>query len=104
MKGIDFFLQTMKYRAYALTELIRHDAFIAWVLTPDAESNIYWKGYLEQYPDKKNTVASAREYVTLLAEDTGRNRPTEAQSSKMWKAVESSVFINQDTQREENSR
>jgi transmembrane sensor len=83
----------MKYIPYSLTDLIRHDAFIAWVLSPDSESDAYWKGFLEQYPEKAKTVESAREYIFLLAEDTGRNRPSEAQSSKMWKVVEDSMYV-----------
>ncbi|WP_031528305.1 FecR family protein [Dyadobacter crusticola] len=83
----------MKYTPYSLTDLIRHDAFIAWVLNPDAESDSYWKGFLEQYPEKTKTVESAREYIYLLAEDTGKSKPTEAQSSKMWKVVEDSMYV-----------
>ncbi|KQS23923.1 FecR family protein [Dyadobacter sp. Leaf189] len=91
----------MKYTPYSLTDLIRHDAFIAWVLNPDAESDAYWKGFLEQYPEKTKTVESAREYIYLLAEDTGRNRPTEAQSSKMWKVVEDSMYVEEPVAAEE---
>ncbi|WP_439557543.1 FecR family protein, partial [Dyadobacter sp.] len=91
----------MKYTPYSLTDLIRHDAFIAWVLNPDAESDAYWKGFLEQYPEKARTVESAREYIYLLAEDTGRNRPTEAQSSKMWKVVEDSMYVEEPASTEE---
>ncbi|CAG5074446.1 hypothetical protein DYBT9623_05133 [Dyadobacter sp. CECT 9623] len=83
----------MKYTPYSLTDLIRLDAFVAWVLNPDADSEAYWKGFLEQYPEKAATVESAREYIYLLAEDTGKNRPTEAQSSKMWKVVEDSMYV-----------
>ena len=81
----------MKYDAYSLTELIRNDDFIAWVLHPDAESDIQWQLFLANYPEKKRTIESAREYVLLLAKDTGRNVPAPRQSEKMWKMVENSM-------------
>lgn len=81
----------MKYDAYSLTELIRNDDFIAWVLHPDAESDIQWNIFLAKHPEKKSTVESAREYVILLAKDTGRDTPAPQQSEKMWKMVEESM-------------
>ncbi|MCE7043472.1 FecR family protein [Dyadobacter sp. CY312] len=81
----------MKHDAYSLTELIRNDDFIAWVLHPDAESDIQWQLFLANNPGKKKTVESAREYVILLAKDTGRNVPAPQQSEKMWKMVESTM-------------
>lgn len=81
----------MKHDPYSLTELIRNDEFIAWVMHPDAVSDMRWKLFLEKYPEKKATVESAREYVILLAKDTGKKLPTARQSDKMWRVVESQM-------------
>ncbi len=78
----------MKFPPYTLTELIRQDDFINWVLNPTDELDRYWSLFQEEYPEKESTVESAREYVILLAEDTGRHIPEPAQTHKMWKAVE----------------
>ncbi len=78
----------MKYDPYSLTELIRNDDFIAWVLHPDEELDARWNVFLHDNPEKKNTVESAREYVILLARDTGRHMPTPQQSDKMRRMVE----------------
>jgi hypothetical protein len=56
----------MKYDPYSLTELIRNDDFIAWVLHPDVELEMQWNIFLLENPEKKSTVESAREYVILL--------------------------------------
>ncbi|CAG4990925.1 hypothetical protein DYBT9275_00641 [Dyadobacter sp. CECT 9275] len=80
-----------KYDPFSLTELIRNDEFITWVLHPDSKSDLQWAAFLEQYPEKKKTVESARAYIILLAEDTGRSRPSQAQTDRMWKAVESGM-------------
>jgi transmembrane sensor len=79
----------MKHDPYSLTELIRSEEFIAWVLHPDPVSDRQWQVFLEKYPEKRPTVESAREYVTLLARDTGRHIPSAMQSDKMWRVVES---------------
>jgi hypothetical protein len=81
----------MKHDPYSLTELIRNDEFIAWVMHPDAMSDVRWNLFLENYPEKKATVESAREYVILLAKDTGKQLPTARQSDKMWRVVESQM-------------
>lgn len=79
----------MKHDPYSLTELIRNEAFIAWVMHPDELSDRKWQAFLEMNPGKRKTIESAREYVILLAKDTGRHQPTRKQSDRMWSAVES---------------
>jgi transmembrane sensor len=79
----------MKHDPYSLTELIRSEEFIAWVLHPNAVSDEHWRFFLEKFPEKRQTIESAREYVTLLAKDTGRHIPSARQSDKMWRVVES---------------
>ena len=79
----------MKHDPYSLTELIRNEEFIAWVMHPDELSDRKWRAFLEKNPRKRKTVESAREYVILLAKDTGRHQPTQKQSDRMWSIVES---------------
>jgi transmembrane sensor len=79
----------MKHDPYSLTELIRNEAFIAWVMHPDELSDRKWQAFLEKNPGKRKTIESAREYVILLAKDTGRHQPSQKQSDRMWSAVES---------------
>lgn len=84
----------MKYDPYSLTELIRNEEFIAWVMHPDELSNRKWQLFLEKNPGKRTTFDSAREYVILLAKDTGRDQPTQKQSDRMWSIVESHMHEN----------
>ncbi|GGM77971.1 hypothetical protein GCM10010967_07080 [Dyadobacter beijingensis] len=79
----------MKHDPYSLTELIRNEEFIAWVMHPDELSDRKWRAFLDKHPGKRKTVESAREYVILLAKDTGRHQPTQKQSDRMWSVVES---------------
>lgn len=87
----------MKHDPYSLTELIRNEDFIAWVTNPDIMSDSRWRLFLENYPEKKKTVEAAREYVILLARDTGRDMPSDKQSSRMWSVVESQMHAAQES-------
>ncbi|WP_025762447.1 hypothetical protein [Dyadobacter tibetensis] len=71
----------------SLTELIRQDTFVDWVLHPTSEREAYWQSYLKAFPNQEPVLAAARDYVLLLAIDTGRHKPTADQSSKMWEVV-----------------
>ena len=82
----------VKQVPYTLTELIQNDDFIAWVLHPDKSSYQRWQGYMAAFPEKKETVEDAKGYVILLAEDTGRHKPTPEQSDRMRQVVESYVY------------
>lgn len=84
----------MKHDPYSLTGLIRNEEFIAWVMHPDELSDRKWRAFLEKHPGKRQTVESAREYVILLAKDTGRHQPTQKQSDRMWSVVESHMHDN----------
>jgi hypothetical protein len=84
----------MKHDPYSLTELIRNEEFIAWVMHPDELSDRKWQLFLEKNPGKQSTIESAREYVVLLAKDTGRDQPTQKQSDRMWSIVESHMHEN----------
>lgn len=77
----------MKHDPYSLTELIRNDDFVSWVRSPTPENNRKWQDFMERYPKKRKTVEAARGYVILIATDTGKNLPTEAQTLKMKQLV-----------------
>ncbi len=91
----------MKQIPYTLTELIQSDDFITWVLHPDETSNRRWEEYLAVFPEKRETVETAKGYVILLAEDTGRHKPTPEQSDRMRQVVESYIHEVKEEETEE---
>jgi transmembrane sensor len=93
----------MKHDPYSLTELIRNDDFIAWVRQPNEKNNAHWRQFLEENPGKRQTVESARNYVILMGEDTGKNQPSREQSNKMWSAVESHLRREDEAKSEESA-
>lgn len=76
---------------YTLTELIQKDDFIDWVLHPSTDSDAYWLAYSSGSDQNGRTVAAARGYVSLLAEDTGRQKPSPAQSEQMWQVIKENI-------------
>ncbi len=84
----------MKPYPYTLTELIQHDDFIAWVLHPNEKNDTRWKQFMQDFPQKTQMLEQARNYVILLAVDTGRHPPSKQQRDKMWGVVEE--FMNQE--------
>jgi len=81
----------MKPDSYSLIDLIRDEDFISWVRAPDPESDARWQQFLAHYPGKREMVNMARDYVNLIAEDTGRDLPTTGQSRKMWENVQENI-------------
>ncbi len=77
----------MNHKDFSLTELIRDDDFIQWVKSPDTVSDAYWADIIKRYPERKKVIEMAKDYVLLIASDTGRHIPTEEQSRKMWTSV-----------------
>lgn len=81
----------MKNDPYLLTELIRNDDFIRWVRNPTEDSNRRWEEIISALPRKKAVFESARQYVNIIADDTGKHLPTVNQSEKMWQAVKDGI-------------
>lgn len=81
----------MRNDPYILTELIRNDDFIRWVRNPTEESTSRWEEIIKSFPRKKGVFESARNYVNIIADDTGKHLPTVNQSEKMWQAVKNGI-------------
>jgi transmembrane sensor len=81
----------MKHDPYSLTELIRNERFIAWVRNPDEATEAFWQQFLAEFPEKRAVIEDAKGYVNLLAEDTGKDKPSIEQSKKMWHEVKKQI-------------
>ncbi len=81
----------MKSGIYSLIDLIRDEDFITWVRRPAPGYSGRWEKYLEKFPGQASTLELARNYINLIAEDTGRDIPTMKQSRKMWEEVKNTI-------------
>ncbi len=50
----------MNYRHYTTEDFVTDDCFRQWVQHPDEESNSFWKDWVEQHPEKFETLNEAR--------------------------------------------
>lgn len=62
----------MKYHKYSTEEFIADDFFQQWVLEPDQKSTTFWENWLQQHPEKQETISEAREIVLMLGSNVKR--------------------------------
>ena len=56
----------MNYHNYKAIDFATDDAFILWVLEPDAQSNQTWEAWLQEHPEKKAEVMQARALILSI--------------------------------------
>ncbi|QHV99504.1 FecR family protein [Spirosoma endbachense] len=81
----------MKQAFYSLIDFLEDPDFIAWVKYADEKQEAYWQHFLESYPAQKPVIETARQYILALAEQTGANQPSEAQSQSMRQTIQKHV-------------
>jgi len=82
-------MDASKYSAYTFKEFLEDDDFIAWVLNPTDEKNIFWNNLSAHFPDKKNDIARAsRVILAYRKQDTFFN---EDRLTDVWKRIEAEV-------------
>lgn len=56
----------MRYRDYGTEDFVKDPFFQKWVLSPDAESEGFWRAWSELNPDKYDVMEEARKIIHLL--------------------------------------
>lgn len=56
----------MKYKDYSSDDLIKDEYFQQWVFAPNEESNRFWIDYLENYPQHREKVEEARQFLSFF--------------------------------------
>lgn len=56
----------MKYNHYNISNFISDEFFVGWVKSPDAESEFFWKNWLEKHPEKWGEVQKAKDIVLSM--------------------------------------
>lgn len=57
----------MNYQKADMEDLLKDEFFVRWVQSPDAESDRFWRQWLAQHPEKRETVLAARQFLQSLA-------------------------------------
>ncbi len=80
----------MDYKKYDTEDFIMDPDFRDWVLTPSKESNIYWKNFLEDHPDKRNKIKDARGILMSMARIDHSNSARNHKNA-LWDKIEGSL-------------
>jgi transmembrane sensor len=56
----------MKYKDYTADDLIKDEYFQQWVFAPNEESNRFWIDYLENFPQSRERVEEARQFLSFF--------------------------------------
>jgi ferric-dicitrate binding protein FerR (iron transport regulator) len=56
----------MKYKDYTADDLIKDEYFQQWVFAPSEETNRFWIDYLENYPQHREKVEEARQFLSFF--------------------------------------
>lgn len=79
----------MNYKQFSVEDFVLDEAFRKWVLDPDKASRIFWTRWLDEHPQKAETVAHA---IALLRQIPVRqNNLSEQQISTMTEAIEEGI-------------
>lgn len=70
-----------KYRQYVLGDFLCDAYFQDWILRPDEEKNAFWEKWLEDNPDKKKELRSAKELLLKIDFKVSRPDPLKVETS-----------------------
>jgi len=76
----------MDYTGFDVVDFLSDDFFVSWVNNPTEESNAFWGKWLEQHPDKIETLERAR---ALIAGYDLRQKTTELSDVEIAQIVRS---------------
>lgn len=75
----------MKHSNYSVNDFVADEYFQSWVLNPDAESDLFWKAWLEKHPEHAPLIAEARDTVLLLGFTEDKKANTDL--IDVWKRI-----------------
>lgn len=75
-----------KYTTFLADDFILDDYFVQWVNRPDLHSNLFWKEFLEHYPEQQDNVLQARAVVLHLAKASKNSVPSQ-DKTEIWEDI-----------------
>ena len=72
----------MDYSQYDVEDFVADSFFSRWVKRPDDETNSFWKKWMENHPEKSDTIAQAKSILHFLSFQVEAVTPEEHQQAK----------------------
>lgn len=80
----------------SIKELLHDSRFVLWCLSPTEELDIWWRNWVEKYPEKEESVHKAKEII--LSVKLNKYSLTHADSMKLHSRIQGSMIIRKKTQ------
>ena len=62
----------MNYREFSVEDFIWDENFRQWVFSPDADSDLFWKGWMTNNPDKLTDINAAQQILKSIRIKNGK--------------------------------
>lgn len=83
---------TSKYTYYNVDQFLVDDDFINWILNPTPETNTFWNTWIEENPQKKETVLNARLFIeNINIAEEQFSTIEDKDENELWASINSSL-------------
>src|SRR3954467_1259299 len=79
----------MSFENYNVHDFLHHALFRKWVISPDHDTNIFWKEWLTANPDKQEIVDEARNVLLLIGFE--EHEPTPPDQQEVWGRITATI-------------
>jgi ferric-dicitrate binding protein FerR (iron transport regulator) len=76
----------MNYESFQVREFVMDEYFQRWILTPDAETEAFWRSWLEQHPDQEETILEAKRIIQFI--NFREDIPDPADQAEIWSKIQ----------------
>ena len=81
------------YQTYTTKDFAMDDFFQDWVLNADQKARTFWESWLEEHPEKRETIANARELVLFLTQEENISHPQD--EMEVWSTINQALQSNE---------
>jgi transmembrane sensor len=81
------------YSGFSLSDFLDDDLFIRWVIEADAEGDAFWKSFLLQYPEKRETLEQASAIIRTYRMQTSFTN--DQRKDQVWSQIKTSIHRQQ---------
>ena len=79
----------MLFENYTIQDFLHHELFRKWVLSPDHDTDIFWKEWLAANPDKQEMVDQARNVLLLIGFE--EHEPSVEDQQEVWEKIKVTI-------------
>lgn len=76
----------MSYNHFKVEDFVLDKKFRQWILSPDAESNLFWQSWLHHHPEKKAVLQEARNIILKMP--SMKHKWDKEMEDSLWQAIE----------------